>query len=92
MFFFDCTTDSDYVIYAGEDKFENELLIKYAWPEDIWFHVDNFSSAHIYLRRANNPTFEAANVESMKRLPESVVMECAQLTKENSIKGKIQKN
>ncbi|KEI39104.1 uncharacterized protein L969DRAFT_88555 [Mixia osmundae IAM 14324] len=34
----------------GVDKFENEDLIKHAWPEDVWFHVDKVSSAHVYLR------------------------------------------
>ena len=38
------------IIYVGKDKFENEDLIKHAWPEDIWFHVDKLSSAHVYLR------------------------------------------
>ena len=28
----------------------DEDLIKYGWPEDIWFHVDKLSSAHVYLR------------------------------------------
>ena len=36
-----------YMIYMGKDKFENEELLKYGWPEDIWFHVDNYSSAHV---------------------------------------------
>ncbi len=27
----------DYTIYMGLDKFENEDLIKYGWPEDIWY-------------------------------------------------------
>ncbi|KAG9336216.1 hypothetical protein JZ751_002563 [Albula glossodonta] len=39
-----------YTIYMGKDKYENEDLIKYGWPEDIWFHVDKLSSAHVYLR------------------------------------------
>lgn len=39
-----------HVIYMGKDKFENEELIKYGWDEDIWFHVDDLSSAHVYLR------------------------------------------
>ena len=72
------------MIYVGRDKFENEELIKYGWPEDIWyslsfllfsffffffffsfpfffflflyltfnfrFHVDDLSSAHVYVR------------------------------------------
>lgn len=51
VLFFTCISDPDVVIYMGKDKYENEELIKYAWPDcDIWFHVDNLSSAHVYLR------------------------------------------
>lgn len=25
-----------WVIFAGEDKYENDELIKYGFPEDIW--------------------------------------------------------
>ena len=25
--------------YAGKDKYENEDLIKWGWPKDVWFHV-----------------------------------------------------
>ncbi len=32
------------------EKISDEHLIKYAWPEDIWFHVSKLSSAHVYLR------------------------------------------
>lgn len=28
----------------------DEDLIKWGWPEDVWFHVDKYSSAHVYLR------------------------------------------
>ena len=38
------------VVYMGKDKFENESLIKYSFPKDIWFHVESLSSAHVYLR------------------------------------------
>jgi hypothetical protein len=45
------TTRADgMVIYMGKDKMENEKLLKYGWPEDVWFHVDDLSSAHVYLR------------------------------------------
>jgi hypothetical protein len=27
---------NDWLIYMGKDKFENEILIKYGWPEDVW--------------------------------------------------------
>ena len=39
-----------YTVYMGRDKYENEKLIKWGWPEDVWFHVDDMSSAHVYLR------------------------------------------
>ena len=39
----------------GGDKYENEDLIKWGWPEDVWFHVDKHSSAHIYLRLKPDP-------------------------------------
>lgn len=31
----------------------DEDLIKWGWPEDVWFHVDKHSSAHVYLRLQN---------------------------------------
>lgn len=34
----------------GRDKYENEDLIAFAFPEDVWFHVSGFSSAHVYIR------------------------------------------
>ena len=34
----------------GRDKHENENLIAHALPHDIWFHVEDMSSAHVYLR------------------------------------------
>lgn len=66
-------------IYVGKDKFENEDLIKFGWEEDIWFHADKLSSAHIYLRMQEGQTWDA--------LPEDLVMDLAQLTKANSIEG-----
>ncbi|CAG5087965.1 Oidioi.mRNA.OKI2018_I69.PAR.g11682.t1.cds [Oikopleura dioica] len=63
----------------GRDKFENEALIHNGWPEDLWFHVDDLSSAHVYLRLPRGETFES--------VPQEVVEECASLVKANSIKG-----
>ena len=37
------------VCYVGRDKEENEDLIKYGWPEDVWFHVDNHSRYDVRL-------------------------------------------
>lgn len=57
----------------------DEDLIKYGLEEDIWFHADKLSSAHIYLRMKEGETWETIN--------EGVLTDCAQLTKANSIEG-----
>lgn len=78
VFYFTCS-DPRYIIYMGRDKFENESLIAYGWPEDLWFHVDGHSSAHVYLRLPKEQTIDD--------VPHAIVVECAQLTKLNSIAG-----
>jgi hypothetical protein len=45
----------------------------------VWFHVDKLSSAHIYLRMDEGETWD--------RIPEQLLIDCAQLTKANSIEG-----
>ena len=81
VFYFVCFTHPEIIIYMGKDKFENEDLIKYAWPDrDIWFHVEDLSSAHVYLRLP-------APINSYADIPPEVIEECAQLTKANSIQG-----
>ena len=77
MFFF-TSTDGAF-LYMGKDKYENEDLIAHGWPEDVWFHVDNLSSAHVYVRQAPGRTWAD--------LSEDVIRDCAQLVKENSIEG-----
>jgi hypothetical protein len=57
----------------------DEDLIKYGLEEDVWFHADKLSSAHIYLRMNEGETWET--------IPEDVLTDCAQLTKANSIEG-----
>uniref|UniRef100_H2ZQD3 Coiled-coil domain-containing protein 25 n=1 Tax=Ciona savignyi TaxID=51511 RepID=H2ZQD3_CIOSA len=69
----------EYTIYVGEDKYENEDLIKHGWPEDVWFHVDKVSSAHVYLRLKKEQTIDD--------IPAEVLSDCAQLVKANSIQG-----
>ncbi|XP_078068796.1 coiled-coil domain-containing protein 25 isoform X1 [Mustelus asterias] len=70
---------SPYTIYMGKDKYENEDLIKYGWPEDVWFHVDKLSSAHVYLRLYKGQAIDG--------IPKEVLIDCAQLVKANSIQG-----
>ncbi|KAI0088637.1 cytoplasmic protein [Irpex rosettiformis] len=79
LFFKSTAIDPPVVIYMGKDKVENEDLIKYAWPQDIWFHVDKLSSAHVYLRMPEGMTWET--------IPETLLVDCAQLVKANSIEG-----
>lgn len=79
FFFKSVISGEDYIIYMGVDKYENENLIKYGWPEDVWFHVDKLSSAHVYLRLKKG--------QSIDDIPSNVVMDCAQLVKANSIQG-----
>jgi hypothetical protein len=50
----------------------------------IWFHVDDLSSAHVYLRIPSDMTID--------EIPPELVEECSQLVKENSIKGRKKNN
>ena len=62
-----------------QDKFENETLIANSLPVDIWFHVDDLSSAHVYLRL---PTYK-----TIDDIPADTLEDCCQLVKANSIEG-----
>ena len=67
-------------LQQGSDKYENEELIKYGFPDtDIWFHVDDLSSAHVYLRPPPGGSIDA--------IPPTVLSDACQLTKANSIMG-----
>lgn len=66
-------------LYMGLDKFENEDLIKFGQPHDVWFHVDDMSSAHVYLRLNEGLTIDT--------IPADLLADCAQLVKANSIEG-----
>jgi len=59
--------------------FIDEDLIRWGWPEDVWFHVDKVSSAHVYLRL--NPG------QTLDDVPAAVIDDAAQLVKANSITG-----
>jgi len=92
----------DITCYVGRDKHENEYLIRYGWPGDVWFHVEGISSAHVYFRLdsfSSSNTTTATNTtinHHVKNLlgkipiddlpPESIEDMC-QIVKHNSIKG-----
>ncbi|XP_065621155.1 uncharacterized protein LOC112015335 [Quercus suber] len=81
VFYFKARPEAgDFSIFMGLDKFENEELIKYGFPEDIWFHVDKMSSAHVYIRLHKGQTIDD--------ISEGVLEDCVQLVKANSIQGK----
>ena len=71
--------EEGYLLYMGKDKFENEDLIRHSLPIDIWFHVDNLSSAHVYLRLPLGVSLDAIDPEPLE--------DAAQLVKANSIQG-----
>ncbi|XP_071835751.1 coiled-coil domain-containing protein 25-like [Apostichopus japonicus] len=79
IFFKSEVVSPSFEIYMGVDKHENEDLIKFGFPEDIWFHVDKLSSAHVYLRLHKDMSIED--------IPSAVLEDCAQLVKANSIQG-----
>ncbi|PPQ63593.1 hypothetical protein CVT24_004453 [Panaeolus cyanescens] len=79
LFFTSNAVTPSATIYMGRDKVENEELIKYAWPQDVWFHVDKLSSAHVYLRMTEGMSWES--------IPQTLLKDCAQLVKANSIEG-----
>ncbi|CRK99200.1 CLUMA_CG012491, isoform A [Clunio marinus] len=66
-------------LFMGLDKYENEELIKWGFPEDVWFHVDNISSAHVYLRLQKGQTLDDVHHD--------VLIDACQLVKANSING-----
>ena len=79
MVFYFKSTCGEFDIYMGKDKYENEDLIKYGLPEDVWFHVDDLSSAHVYLRMKPGMTLDD--------ISEELLLDCAALVKTNSIVG-----
>ena len=63
-------------------------MINYGWHEDIWFHANNFSSAHVYLRLPNGPVLnEFRQTGSLSHIPQTLD-DCLQIVKINSIEGK----
>jgi hypothetical protein len=75
---------------ASQDRTSGADWLGY-WPISIFaydikagaymlqFHVDNLSSAHVYLRMKTG--------ESWTSIPQALLEDCAQLTKANSIEG-----
>lgn len=72
-------TSLGFFLLQGKDKYENEDLIRYSVPHDIWFHVDDLSSAHVYLRLPEGVSIDTIDPATLE--------DAAQLVKANSIQG-----
>ncbi len=53
--------DPPAVIYMGVDKNENEHLIRWGWPEDVWFHVDKVARPYSSILQ----TFHAKRLQNV---------------------------
>ncbi|KAE9542351.1 hypothetical protein AGLY_003478 [Aphis glycines] len=71
--------DPPVMLLRGVDSYENDELIENMLPEDVWFHVDNLSSAHVYLRLKEGQTIDD--------IPKPLLEDACQLVKANSIQG-----
>lgn len=92
LIFKSTSVDPPAEIYMGKDKFENEELIKYPLgsKNDIWFHVDNLSSAHVYLSVPEPDLPDSKDkfyCPDWQSIPEPLLIDLAQLVKANSIEG-----
>ena len=67
FFFLSNVSEPPTVLFMGRDKHENEDLIKWGWPEDVWFHVDKVSSAHVYLRLAPGQSLDTVRYLKTRR-------------------------
>ena len=74
----------NHLLFVGVDKFENDGLIKYSqrYTKELkapvfWFHVDDLSSPHAYVRLN----------EGEKEPPQNLVQLCSQIVKNGSIEG-----
>jgi len=87
-------TSEDITCYVGRDKHENEFLIQYGWPGDIWFHVEGISSAHVYFRldcfassQVNPQLQNILGKIPIDDLPVESIEDMCQIVKHNSIQG-----
>lgn len=75
------TTIDGFNVYIGKNNVQNDYLsIKFAKPNDIWFHTQKIHGSHVLLQNPDN-----------LEIPENVLFTCAQLAKENS-KAKLSSN
>lgn len=83
VYFYESVHDGTvYYIISGKNKNDNDHLIKWSFAElnYFWFHVNDYSSAHIYLKCPSN-------IKEVSDIPDVVLQDCLQLCKAQSIVG-----
>lgn len=73
--------DIKYIIKVGINDKENWTLIDNSYPEDLWFHLDDFSSAHVVISQDTNSQEEIF-------YPNQIIGLAANYCKSNSKNGK----
>lgn len=70
---------NDFRILIGQNKDENDQIIKQSQQYDIWFHLSNLPSCHVVLFTQN------------KKIDKKTLRYCAELVKENTKYKNLQK-
>ena len=66
-----------YTVYIGKNNIQNDYIsLKFANPNDVWFHAQKIHGSHVLLRNPENLELD--------EIPENVLFNCAKLAKENS--------
>jgi predicted ribosome quality control (RQC) complex YloA/Tae2 family protein len=71
----------DYEIFIGRNKQENWDIIDVSRETDIWFHVENAPSSHIFLKTE----------KPVNNIPKQVIKRCACLCKSYSSSASVKK-
>ena len=64
----------EFKIHIGKNAQENWDLIDASTPDDIWFHIKDLPSSHVFLRTNRK----------LKCIPRNVLIRCACLCKQKS--------
>ncbi len=66
-----------FTIFIGKNNIQNDYIsLKYANPNDVWFHAQKIHGSHVLLKNSENLDLD--------EIPENVLFNCARLAKENS--------
>lgn len=63
-----------YTIYVAKDAAENDALLEFAFPNDLWLKAEGAKSAQVFLRAPAGSAAEA---------PDAVLEDCAQLVRDS---------